>query len=301
MIALSWTAWGGLIVGMVLCAALLFVAAPRQRLTLIALIVAGGIGAITVVLFYQAQWDGTIDQLIAKFLWRTSNQSFGENSATFTAGEYASRMALRLITLYTPTVCVLALMGLLYSRRMTAHGRAVIFGLALGALAFMAVFRNAGFVHDYYLIYLAPALGLFAGHGIITGWTRRATQRWLRPLITAMILFTPVFTIPYWSALYAGSDPTLPLQLARGVAANTEIDALIVSDLPTIGVTIDFYADRGIAWGRPFSVAQAELDDPDSTRPVYVVTCQNSDYIPATTPMLRVTPLIPSCALVKLR
>ncbi len=245
---LAWTAWGGLMLAVSLCGVLLLVYKKRWR-GLLALIFTGIISALAVILYYQAVWPGAIQELVNFFIWRTSSASGTPDTSAFSIAEYLIRISIRLLTLFTPTILVLAIFGIWQMRRQFPLSNAVIAGFLLGALSFTVVFRNASFIHDYYLIYFAPAIALLAAMPL--AFQRASQGRFIRPVITALILIWPIVTLAVLTILYTGSTNNEPLRLASAVNNLTQPEDIILSNHPNDGLAIEFYAEREIRWNTP--------------------------------------------------
>jgi 4-amino-4-deoxy-L-arabinose transferase-like glycosyltransferase len=251
MILIAWAAWGGLITAIM--TGLVTLIAYRQRWrSLLGLVVIGGIAGALVILYYQLRWSGAVQDLLDHFLWRTSSATFGEGSVSFTLIEYITRISLRFLTLFTPTVMILAVIGVFLLRRADRRAAALVVGLLLGALAFILVFRNASFVHDYYLIYFAPSLALLAGSAAAYAFSaagkRQRSTRLLRPLVVALVVCLPLINITYLRQLYEGSTDPTSLVFAEALAQHTPPDALIYSNLPTVGLATELYSERAVRW-----------------------------------------------------
>lgn len=299
MLAEAWTAWGGLIGIMAVAAAGMWFGRRDTRRAIFALMALGVIAAVLVIVFYQLQWPETLESFVQKWLWRTSNQSMGEDSETFTMGQYALRMLLRGITLFTPTICLIALLGLVpLARKLSGIRRALPGALLLSGLGYVLLFRNASYVHDYYLIYMTPAVAVLAAIGLLTYWEQRRTRRWMRPLLLGLLIVTPIALLRYTEGLYQGSDQTDPVTLAQTIAQVTNPGDLIMSNLPTVGPAIEFYAARDIAWGVPPEEAIRRNTGQQS---VYYILCGEENVLPADTSVLSDVEMVSSCYLLRLR
>lgn len=297
IVAQAWTAWGGLIGILAICATVWWVAQGRQRRAIIVLMALGLFGALAVILFYQLQWSGTWESIVSKFLWRTSSQSFTEGSEPFTWGQYIVRAEFRFITLFTPTICALAILGILpVLRRESRLQKSLVFGILLGGIGFVLIFRNASYVHDYYLMYITPAWVMFASAGLLYGWQQRRTRRWMRPMLVGLLLATPVASFHYLAQLYRGSDQTEPMVIAQAIQQHTDPDALVMSSLPTIGLAIDFYASRDILWEIAPEEAAARGNEGEH---MYYFRC-NDDTLPTGTVIISEVEITPQCSLVRL-
>lgn len=294
----AWTAWGGLISIFAVCVAALWTAQRPQRRAVLVVMLVGILGAGAVFAFYQLLWSGTLDSFVDKFLWRSSSQSFVPGSEPFTWGQYGGRLLLRFITLFTPTICVVAALGVApLFRDPSRLRRAVPLALLLGGVGFALLFRNASYVHDYYLMYVTPAVAIFSAVGLGYWWQQRRTMRWMRPLLVGLLVATPIAVIRYIDQLYQGSDQTDPLIIAQAFQQQTAANDLIMSNLPMIGLAIDFYASRDIDWEVTPAEAAARRDERES---VYYFRCGESGELPAGTPVLSEVEVVPQCWLTRL-
>jgi 4-amino-4-deoxy-L-arabinose transferase-like glycosyltransferase len=298
IVAQAWTAWGGLICVFGVCAGGWWLSQGRQRVSAFILAALGVIGAFAVVVFYQLQWSGSIGSFVDSFLWRTSNQTFVQGSEPFTWGQYVVRQLFRLITLFTPTIGVIAVLGIVPVLRETSRLRkAIPLALLLGGVCFVLLFRNASYIHDYYLVYITPAAAIFAAYGLHYWWQQRRTQRWMRPLLVGLLVATPIASIRYLDQLYQGSDQTEPLVIAQAIEQHTEATALIMSNLPSVGLAIDFYASRDIMWEIAPEEAAARRDEREF---VYYFHCGAADTLPANTSVISEIEISPQCWLMRL-
>ncbi len=264
-----WTAWGALIVVVVLSVMALFY--TRKRLAVIMLGVVA-LGAVIAVLgYYLYFFHDALSDLINAFVWRTSTSSLELGTAEFTWGDYALREAARLITLYTPTICVLVLIGGWLLLRRSGLTLGVVVALVVAGFGYALIFRNASYIHDYYLMYTAPSMAMLAGAA--PSLLPRRSSRWLRPLIAALIVVTLPVTLIYLRELYAGSDDPTPSSFAEVVRQQTTPQDLILSNVPTVGFGIEFYAERRIGWSIPPADVDALVNDFDGA--VYYAYCGN--------------------------
>lgn len=298
MLAQSWTAWGGLISTFAVCTAGLWAAKRAQRRDLFVLLVIGAVGVLLVVAFYQAQWSETINTFVEKFLWRSSSQSFQEGSEPFTLIDYVLRLLVRCITLFTPMICLLALLGFLpVVRSQTRLRRAIPLALLLGGLGFMLLFRNASYIHDYYLIYVTPAVAIFATVGLWEGWDWRRGQRWLRPALLGVILILPLGLVHYVGLLHQGDTEMNVLLVAEAVQRHADGDDLVMSNLATFGPAIEFYAERDILWNAAPALAVATSLE---RRGVYYFHCGAAEALPTGSFTLIESAVVPGCSLLRL-
>ncbi len=268
-----WTAWGGVILIAALGVAALFF--TRRRLALIMLGVVA-LGVVILLVGYYLVFDhDTVSDLIGVFIWRTSMNSLQPGTVDFSWGEYLYRIIVRLFALFTPTVLILSLLGGFLALRRSGLLRAVLIALAAGAVAYLVLFRNASYIHDYYPIYLAPAFALAAG-GAVTLLPRRS-PRWLRALLVSVGLVTALPLMIYLSFLYSGGTPSVVTN-AQVLHENTEPGDLIMSNLTNDGLATAFYAERTIWWdtSRETAIQKAQT----ATGAAYFFHCGRYSMVP---------------------
>ena len=259
-----WTAWGAVIVIGVLGVMALFHTRRRAAVIMLGIVALGALIALLGYFVYLV--PDAISDLINAFVWRTSTNSLEPGAADFAWSQYGLRVVVRLLTLYAPTVMVLALIGIRFTRRGLHRG--TIVALPAAGFGYMLVFRNASYIHDYYMIFTAPGIALLAGGAVAL--LPRTPLRWLRPLVVSLVVFLPIGLVRYVDDLYVGSDASM-LTFARIIREHTEPGDVIMSDLPTIGYAIEFYAERAVQWDTPpaQAIGQTTVDD----HAVYLLYC----------------------------
>jgi len=287
-VGIVWTAWGGVIV--LACVGVLLLITPRAApasgslLAARPQVIALGLVALAaltgLLLYYNAFVPDTFGKLLSAFVWRTSDQSLTRGSVSFTAGEYLARQGGRAITHFTFNgIALLAIGAIVIVRERTPRlSRWLPVVLLVGGVAYLIVFRNASYIHDYYLTYTAPGFALIAAQAITFVPAHRRTRRWYRPLIAALLITLPVSSLVYLNILYSSSGQTEPLELAAGIAANTENSSVIVGEPPLDGLSVAFYASRAIIWGTTPDAA-ADLARAIIPQPVFYVVCRDSDTL----------------------
>ncbi len=290
-----WTAWGGLIVLAALGAAALV--DTQRRVAVVALALVAAASLLAMLGYYLVYFPDAITDLISVFVWRTSTSSLEAGAVSFTWGDYALRLLVRLITLYTPSLLVLALVGAFVTRRQRGLRRRVVVALLAAGFGYMLLFRNASYIHDYYLLYTTPAFALLAAAAMTNLPRRRA--RWLRPLVAALALVTLPATLYYLNEIHSSSDPALGLEFAQAVRAQTAPGDLILSNLPSIGYALEFYAERSIAWDTSPSDALEQAQR--SSQQVYYLHCDSYAALPSSAPRLGEAAINSQCGLTRLR
>ncbi|MFN8527991.1 MAG: glycosyltransferase family 39 protein [Anaerolineae bacterium] len=298
----SWTAWGGLIVTFTLLALAFAISAPRQRLSFVVIGLIGAAAAASVILYYQSQWSGAVADLINRFLWRTSNQSLLVGSPTFTPIDYVLVIGRRLITLFEPTLLFAAVLGgvaLIKGRAprpetsVNRFARMLPFAFIMGGVLYLSCCFAASYIHDYYLIYITPGVALLGAKGIAYCWNAQRARRYLRPLMVALIVYTPVILMMYLGQLYNNSDSTRSLVIAQGLAHYTTADDWIGSNVPDFGLAVEFYSARSVHWNSTPDEIPSTLE----TR-AFFLSCGDVGELPAA---LEQYQLLPSCVLLRLQ
>ncbi|MBN1963076.1 MAG: glycosyltransferase family 39 protein, partial [Anaerolineae bacterium] len=107
-----WTSWATILHVGVLTLYGLWQARGRHRIAIFAVgvIALGAFGLMLV--YYQSQWDGAIDELLRAFVWRSSTATLHTDSVTFTLGQYIGQVFTHLLWMLTPTVLVLGVAGI---------------------------------------------------------------------------------------------------------------------------------------------------------------------------------------------
>jgi|GEM_PF-4313192 len=216
----------------------------------------GLIGALALVVwgFYTTEgFDPHVIQEIQDHLaYRSSdaaNTPTDESTATW--GNYLTRYASRLLYALSPFTLFFALWG---ARR--AFSKQNPERPTLGIIAAMAItivcnnlmWRNASFLHDYYMYGLVAPAALWAGYGLDYIWgnnrswmARNRLQRFASAFIIGHILFALTMT-----NFFANFGNTPIVWLSDGIRTHTAIGETAATDLSYLGPHIEFYAERNI-------------------------------------------------------
>jgi 4-amino-4-deoxy-L-arabinose transferase-like glycosyltransferase len=294
-----WTAWGTIImVGALLVMALIY--SKRLPGVMMLGIVAGG-ALIALMGYYLYLVDDTINDLINVFVWRTSMNTLRQGSVNFGWGDYFFKVGARAVILYTPTVSFLALLGGVMTLRRPGLLRAVPLALTGGALAYLLLFRNASYIHDYYWIYLAPAVALFAGCALtlLPARAPRYLRRYVRAITVSLALVSLLPLMIYLNLLYSGSDDQTITIIGRALRERTQPQDLIMSNLPDEGMSIEFYAERKIHWNVP--PAEAGQSANGFGGAAYYLHCQADPALLPDVPVLEEVEVTSECRLTRLR
>lgn len=210
-----WSAWPAVIMVAAVSATALVLGRASQRLAVVGL----GLVAVTafaaLMLFYQAQWAGSINSLLNAFIWRSSSATELAGSASFTMAEFFGMMISHLLFYATPSLVILAVWGT--RAALTKAGRSgMVFFLVLflGALAYQLAFRNASYIHDYYKAFFMPALAIggAAGWHYVRPGLRRSV---LRPVMDGLALMTVVVSLGLLFVMHStGNQPSISAIIA---------------------------------------------------------------------------------------
>ena len=151
-----------------------------------------GWGLLTILMFagmmtfYEVARPGSIESLLDAFVWRSSNASYREGSESFTVFEWFGRNSLHILMFGTIGTVGLALLGFrTLLRRGTQQGKLVVLALFCGSAAYLLIFRNAAFIHDYYKAWLMPSLTIVAA--VAVAWLRPRARR-IRGVVDGLVL-----------------------------------------------------------------------------------------------------------------
>jgi 4-amino-4-deoxy-L-arabinose transferase-like glycosyltransferase len=243
-----WTAWASAFLLAALGLIGLIYGRPAQRLAVVGLGVMTLLGGLSVIGFYEWQRPGAIDRLADAFIWRTSNVQLRPGDESFTALEFIVVQLAHLVPLAGPLLLTAGGLGLLMSGWRPV-ARAVTGALMLGGLAYIVVFSNASYIHDYYKIYLLPGLALAAAMTIMRGFSARRGRRFMRPIIVGLAISSLLIGVVFFWGLHRSAQRDYLIELSEALNQQTTETIAIAGNLPAErGLLIDFYAWRAIRW-----------------------------------------------------
>lgn len=254
----AWTAWAILIFVGYLGLWVLWLN-PKRNWRVFLLIGGVAVGSVVVLLlYYQSQWSEAIPDLLDVFFFRTGNQQLSRNSGTFTFGEYLWQNFIHIISLYTPSMLFLVVIGWLFAwKRGNRRTKSMIVVLMISAITYFLVFRNATYIHNYYKIYLAPAFALSASYAMIAGSYYFGRKRRVISAIMQGFLLGGIITGGFFFGLLHQSAVRPMLDVSRALLAEySEPGDIVYTNL-----------DYGI---RPLSL-YAEIALNDTTEPVEII------------------------------
>ncbi len=130
----------------------------------------------------------------------------------------------------------------------------IILILGIWGALYSLIFKNAAFIHDYFLIYFAPFFALSAAQAVYT--LQQYIRRHLKmSIVSSLLFFLPLaqlfMTLPFTDALWKTGDLSV-YQLGKLINKETEfLDPILILSGQFgahFGVFTNFYADRKIIY-----------------------------------------------------
>jgi len=237
-----WSAWAS--VFFIVAFALVGWLFTRGRTRLIALALGAWsvLNALAIIGFYWLQNPDTLAILRSIFISRTGNVAFGEEA--FSWGDFVATTLVHLVADLGLGLLILSLLGMVALWRDADHRRrALLFASGAAGLAYILVFRQVSYIHDYYKIFLTPFLAISAAYAIIWVWQRPRKQYYLRVLVAGLLIPSALFNVVILSHWYFTDRDDDNLRFARFVAANTSPEQTILTNIP-FNPPVEYYAHR---------------------------------------------------------
>ncbi|HLA45427.1 MAG TPA: glycosyltransferase family 39 protein, partial [Aggregatilineales bacterium] len=134
----------------------------------------GLLGMVSWFYFTTGGFDSVLfREMMDQFVYRSSSQGATHTTDTgFSLLQYAGRFGVRLIYLASPFFVFFAVAGMIAVYRKPHKTREEYLPAALFVAAFFytTVFRNATYLHDYFMYYFIPPLSIWAGYGLHRLW-----------------------------------------------------------------------------------------------------------------------------------
>ncbi len=255
-----WTAWA-MFFFIVICSGvgvLYLRGAVRRRAVLLPLI--GGVFVASVILFFWVQYPATFEQLTLAFRSRSFALSEYRSDAAATLTEFISTTLLHLLADVGLAVLLAAVGGLfLVWRDANRLRRAIILALLLAGLAYIMVFRNVSSIHDYYKIFMLPALAALATYPIVALASLPASYKLLKlgaaAVFAGLWLSGAVFMIKWYNVGDGAGIRALGVFLRERTPERATV-------MTNIGFTpaLEYYASRYLIWSAPRTNSAASPD-----------------------------------------
>jgi 4-amino-4-deoxy-L-arabinose transferase-like glycosyltransferase len=162
------TSWAGMLFALAIFG-IMWLRERRWIYIFCALVLIGTLGLVLAL--YELKAPGALTDLGHSFLYRTSDNSAGVDSAPITLGMFFQRYATHMGLLLGPAWLILSILGM---RKLWRNPLWIV--LATSGLLYILLLRNAAYIHDYYKIYFTPAMSLSAGasvqFGLHTHWRK---------------------------------------------------------------------------------------------------------------------------------
>ncbi|MEQ8672141.1 MAG: glycosyltransferase family 39 protein [Aggregatilineales bacterium] len=279
-----WTAWTAVFFVGCLGLGAMWLGNRAQKISVIGLGVLSIVAFLMLMIFYQLQWDGSIDSILDAFVWRSSNAIDDPGTASFTVFEFIFTTLVHSVILGTVGLFLMAVIGapMLY-RNSTQTAKVMLVALFMGFLSYQLVFRNASFVHDYYKITLMPALAVLGAGCVVYGW-QSSRRQIIRPLIVSFVVMAIVHSAGLLYFLHrTGNRPWLDdaISAVNDLPENENIQLMTHLTGKDNLMPLRFYTYRAVDEGIPFGEAQERAQNGES---VVYIACPEQDetFVPVT-------------------
>ena len=283
-----WTSWAGMLYVGVFVLLGMWQGRGEQRRAMFALGAVAGLALVTMLGYYQWRWPDTLRDLLDVFVWRASSRTFRRGSASFTVGQYLSHQTLDLLRTM-PTLLLVGLPGAIPAfRRDSLRAKAVLGALFVVGAGYLLLFRNAGYIHIYYKIFLAPPLALSAAVALYYGSRSLRLRQVIRVGLSVLVLsgmligayalaqFHATGEQPYF--IRDGEAVSL-LELADAITAHTSPDDIILTDMPFVSASLEYYAFRDVTtWLVTPAAALTRAEQEDQA--VVYIYCSDEAALP---------------------
>jgi 4-amino-4-deoxy-L-arabinose transferase-like glycosyltransferase len=194
---------------------------------------------------------GLIDSLLFRL-----NLEDKTNLFNFSAADYLKRETMLLSAYYSKLTLFLSLLWILYitfnlNRK---NNDLLILPLLSWGVSYPLVFRNASFIHDYFLIYLAPFIAISAARAanlIYEKTKSKIPALASNSLLFALPLIQLMLILKFASALIKSGDLNpylLGIYLQSNTTASDKVLILSSQYGSHFGVFTNFYADKQILY-----------------------------------------------------
>lgn len=190
----AWTAWPAVFFVAVLSMVSFLRGRTVHRVGVIAIGISGVIAVAVLLMFFEAQAPGALQDLLDVYVWRASDSAGRRGAESFTMIEWLIRIITHIIFFGTAGFVFLALMGIVpLVRRAKREALWMTLGFLIAGCLYLLAFRNASFIHDYYKTWLHPSLAISGAAAVV--WLRPQLSRGFRALIDGSLLVLILHTI----------------------------------------------------------------------------------------------------------
>ncbi len=246
VIAGAWTSWACVFFIGAFCFFGLWAVQPNQRLRLISLGVIALVAVVILLGYYRAAYPETFNDLALAFNLRTS--TIAGDIETFTFVEFLTETAVHILAGSTLALCILSVIGFIPALRVKNRlQQTTILALTVSSLAYILIFRNASYAHDYYKIYLIPFMAITAAYAVITASRNPRIWRFAQPALTSLFILSSLWAIVIVNSWYAKTRDDLVLHVADYIAANTHKTDTVLTNIFD-NPTLEYYAFRKMVY-----------------------------------------------------
>lgn len=287
-----WTAWAA--VFFIACGGLvaMLLGDKRHRVAVV------GFGAvcvaafITLITYYQSVWDGAINSILEAFVWRTSTASWRPETEPFTALEYAYRLTHDVAVYGSMSLILLAAFGLFALYKFgSSQTNFFTFGLLVSGMFYLLAFPNASYIHDYYKVYIFPALAISAAMTVVHLRSHAGIKRFMRPVVDGLLVALFLSGGFIFVVLHsAGAQPVLSaiINTVNDTHQPGDKVAVFLEDAALNGQhggrherVIEFYTRQPVEMWQATPSDALSLDTEDTGRVLYIY-CRNPENHAAT-------------------
>jgi hypothetical protein len=231
-----------------------------------------------------------VESLLDAFVWRTSDAAGRQDAEAFSALQWIQVNLAHLIFFYTPGLTLMAVIGFAAVRRHgTRAANVLLLAFLAAGLAYLLIFRNAAYIHNYYKAFLVPALSILGAMAWVYTRNNPSIRRFSRPLLDGLLL-TAIFSAAFvWGiAHYSGRQPAVQAVIDTiNTAVPPEARIVVTFTNPGYGLSSGyhrvtaFYTFRRIEWNLPPEDVISTADD----EPVLYIYCRDDETLPLPEPL----------------
>lgn len=251
----AWTGWPAVFFVTFMGLAGMWLGTARQRQQIVLLGILTAVAVITLMLFYQLQWDQSIESILDAFLWRASNASGRRNTEAFTLVGFFGRMFIHIAIFISLALLILSVWGIpLLQRHGSRFSNTMLLGLFASGMAYQLVFRNASYIHEYYKAFLLPSIAIAAAASVVYVRYNPSTRWILRPVIDGLLVTVVIPTLFIVLVLHLSGNRDDLRTIIDIINSRAQSDTVIASNLvrsedTASAMPVEFYTYRLIRWG----------------------------------------------------